>query len=644
MSGRFFSDSASIDIATNFASFDAIDFSRDFPDFLDGNFSTKHLLTLIHEASHHWCLTTPVGTALAARTFATYSEAFQTARMLSQGESVPVPTARRLLQSVITSRMLTEFFVPLLEGMALYAEWRATPLTGGTYSRPFDIYNKFSGASLSVDPEDDAYRGLKEGLTDKTAQERVDVLEAWIKSDQGQQADRQLVFRIHLELRRLRADLFQRSRFRRVLTSPLDPRVSSYQLGYLFVCAMERLCWGAENTDRFLAYLREYFLHDYDLASAILSADVATDDLFSLVREKMQAKVNDVLVDTERAAERLRAWGERVTPAAFENQTVEDFFGRAKALPDGQDPESGNQAFENYKAHLEAFCSTAASGYVSPVMLRNFLVGGRVIMPLGTKAFTVSDEVGDRLQLNSDDGAELSLFVGDFGHRPSLHTTVIVSMLVNVASPGTSVSVRWDDHFEVVPLAEDTVSKQLIEAAYHTSEQIGQVVAAGQEVIGSLSLQDDEHGIESIEQIVSGFLNHDTTALDIVQIYRAAIATAFAAEIPPIMDAAWRREIYAAFEPEGLGTLLEEPADFDLFLTICGMPFTHYTSVERLREAGEDGSDAELQRIVSAIFEAANGISEQGHDRAVVQLRPIFERSGLSMFSPTTAGGWASAL
>jgi hypothetical protein len=163
-------------------------------------------------------------------------------------------------------------------------------------------------------------------------------------------------------------------------------------------------------------------------------------------------------------------------------------------------------------------------------------------------------------------------------------------------------------------------------------------------VIGSLSLQDDEHGIESIEQIVSGFLNHDTTALDIVQIYRAAIATAFAAEIPPIMDAAWRREIYAAFEPEGLGTLLEEPADFDLFLTICGMPFTHYTSVERLREAGEDGSDAELQRIVSAIFEAANGISEQGHDRAVVQLRPIFERSGLSMFSPTTAGGWASAL
>jgi len=93
----------------------------------------------------------------------------------------------------------------------------------------------------------DAYRVLKEGLTDKTAQERVDVLEAWIKSDQGQQADRQLVFRIHLELRRLRADLFQRTRFRRVLTSPLDPRVSSYQLGYLFVCAMERLCWTRDH-------------------------------------------------------------------------------------------------------------------------------------------------------------------------------------------------------------------------------------------------------------------------------------------------------------------------------------------------------------------------------------------------------------
>lgn len=643
MSGRYFSQNAWIDIATNYASFDAIDFSEDFPDFLSGKFRSAHLLTLLHEATHHWSLTTPVGTALAARTFRTYSNAAHAAFALQAGETLESRHADELAVSVMTSQMLTAFFVPLLEGLALYAEWRAGPSVNGIYSRPFDIFAKFSGINEVPDEDMHLHRDLVEAMAGKSGEERSDVLMAWARSEPGRQADRKMTYRMTEQLRSLRTRPAERKRLKQVFTSSMDPRLSSYQLGYVFVCALERLCWGAENTDRFMAYLRDYFFHDYALASAILDDQLDPDSLYSLVRQSLQTKVNNLIRNNPADFDAMRAWGDAIRPASFENVTIDDFFGRPAAEAGGGSDGDGDPAYEAYVGNLDAFCEAAGSVLVPPVMLRNFLAAGRVLMPLGSKEFEVAAVTADRLELLAVDGVKMSLFAGDFSERPSTGDQVVVTMMVNVVSPGTSVAVRWDENFEAVSLVEDAISKPLIEAVHHSAERIRQVVSAGQKLIKHLRLQNDE-GVEAIEQATNSFLSSDAVTLDIVQIYRAAIVMAFATDHPNVVTSQWRQDAYSAFEPHGLATVFEDRANLDLFLQVCGMPKGHYVSVDRLRSWGIEGADAELDRMVRDFYAAINGILEADHDKVVEQLNEVAEKSKLTLFDKLSHGGWGSLL
>lgn len=641
MTERFFSQNAWIDIATNYANFDAIDFSHDFPDFLDGNFRSGHLLTLLHEATHHWCLTTPVGTALAARTFRTYSNAAHAAYALQQGEEVESRHVDELGASALTAQMLTAFFVPLLEGLALYAEWRAFPSVGGVYSRPFDVYARFSGINQGVSEHPHLYRDLTEAAAGLAAGDRADVLRAWTTSDSGREAERLVTFRMTEELRTLRGRPAERKRLKQVFLSPMDPRTSGYQLGYLFVCALERLSWGGENTDRFMAYIREYFFHDYALASSIVDEQLGPDDLYSLVRQSLQAKVNKLIRGQAGGFDRLRAWGDNIRPASFENVTIDDFFGRSATEASGGSESDADPAYAAYVANLDAFCETAGSQLVPPLMLRNFLTAGRVLMPMGSKTFEVAALKEERLELRAADGVEMSIFAGDFSKLPNIGDQVSVTMMVNVASPGTSVAVRWEEGFEAVALVEDAISKPLIEAVHHSGERIRKIVSTGQKLIKSLHLQHDQ-GVESVEQATASFLNSDAVTLDIVQIYRAAIVMAFSTDHPPVVTSEWRQEAYSRFEPQGLRTIFEDRTHFALLLQVCGMPKGHYVDVARLRAWNVEGSDAELDRMVRDFYVAINGMQEADHDKAIEQLNAVASKSGLALFDKLTNGAWGS--
>jgi hypothetical protein len=634
---RYFSENASIDIATNFASFDAIDFSSDFPDFLAGTLSARHLLTLIHEATHHWCLTTPVGTALAARTYHAYSDAAGAADALRAGAEISEQRAKALDASILASRTVTAYFVHLLEGMALYAEWRAHPVAGGTYSRPFDIYARFARPARS-DDEADLYLELKAALEASSPDDREAVFASWIASDAGRRAESDTLFKLNLGLRTLRTQPSERRRLRQVFASPIDPRMGSYQLGYLFVCALERLCWGHENPDRFMAYIRDYFLSDYALAAIILDPDIEQHALYSEIRQSLFSKVASLVEDRNTLPKTLAAWGDERPTTPLESRTADDFFGRGQGSTLDGDP-----AFEAYSQRLEAFCEAAGSETVPPKLLRTFLEAGRVLMPLGSRTFSAESTSGERLELRAEDGVELSLAADQFSILPSDGELVSVEMLVNVAGPGAGVSVRWGEHFEVLPLREDAVSKTLMEAVYKSAGAIGDVVSAGQSVIRSLH-RTLPHGSEPIEHIADGLLNLDSVALDIVQIYRLAITTAFASDHPTVMDAAWRESVFAAFQPEGLASMLGHGSTLELFVKVCGMPAAPVIDAAQLRAAGMAQTDVEASRIAGEMYARVNGISEIEHDEAVAHLQPIFARLGLEFFGETTRGGAASLL
>lgn len=637
MKDKLFSQSARIDIATNFASFDALDFTADFPDFLSGDLSIRHFLTLIHEATHHWCLTTPVGTALAARTLRAYHEAAYNAVLLRAGQDV----SRRphdLDASLLASRVVTAFLAPLLEGMALYAEWRARPGDGGVFSRPFDIYARFSGALGKVEDPVGDYGDLVERLKERSPAEQDALLAEWVTSEAGAAANSAIVLRTVLELQFLRGRPDERARLLGVLSSSVDPRVSSYQLGYLFMCALERVTGAEGHTDMLLAYVREYFFGDHELAALILDEEVDPFQLYSAVRKFLQSKVDNLVRRPDATAAEVRRWGATVPIAPVVKTTVDHFFGRRENAVDPQD-----EGFATYTSRLERFCASCASEVISANDLRTFLVAGRVLMPIGAKTFVSEGGDAETRSFVATDGARLSVPAPMLVDRPAEGEVVEVSMLINVAAPGAAVSIRWDHGFEVLPLVEDTISRDVIRQAHEAAQAIQTVVTLGQEVIGNLH-RPTQDGTEPVEAVADDFVFGDSTTLDILQVYRAAIVSAFASEVPPVITPQWRRSVFAAFEPDGICTLLGSQDLLERFMRSCGLPLGLRLDAERLRASGMAGEEVDIAELADRWFEAVNGVSRSEHQATLREAEGVFAAKGLELIARTASGELASMI
>lgn len=635
---RLASAGAQIDIATNFATFNSIDFSRDFQDFVDGDLRVEHLLTLIHEVTHHWCLITPVGTALAARTFHTYHDAAYVAASSIAGTSFPHERNAKLDSSIFTSRVLTSFFVPLLEGLALYAEWRACPAAGGIFSRPFDFLNFFVDRHDHLERHKEILDRMAQQVRGRSIEETKIYIQSWLNSDESRQLESELTSRINLELSLLRKKEGERSRLRKVLESFIDPRKGSYQLGYLFVCSLERVCQAHANTDMLLAFLRDYFFNDPDLAALILDEDLPWFDLYSKVRERLQSKVFELLDDPQSTAARVQQWGAEVPIASVPASDFSDFFGRPGAA--FRDVRT-RHAHENYAAKLHDFCESVSSPVVSQRTLKNFLVGGRILMPIGSSNFVVLPSDGDYQKFEAADGSKLSISSAKFSKIPNVGEAVTVSMLVNVAAPGTAISLRWNEHFEAILLREDTISKPIIEHVYRHSERIKTVVNVGQDVIGKIH-RETETGTEGLEAFVDDFLDSDKVSLDIIQIYRAAIVVAFSSEKPDLNNSRWREKAFKAWEPQGIATLLADRNLLHAFAEVCGMP--PYPSVphDELLSLGAADSEEKARQISDDLFEAANRMSKTRYLDIVSRANTRFSSQGWELFGETMSGELAS--
>lgn len=635
-SPELFSESARIDIATNFASFDAIDFSSDFPDFIDGDLKVGHFLTLIHEATHHWCLMTPVGTALAARTYRTYHDAAYMAASIPA--ETPAEHARRAAfdASLIASRTLTNFFVPLLEGLALYAEWRACPDGTGVYSRPFDLFNKFSGARTRSEQSREYLDRLSHEL-ELVGANRIDaILQMKVASPEMQHLAYEGGLSYAMELRQLRAIPSERLRFERMLQSAIDPRRGSYQLGYLFVCALETISGSHGRSDMLLGFLRDHFFNDPVLAALILDEETGIAELYERVRDCLFKKVVALASNPESTARQVEAWGSAVPFAPIARSSADDFLGRTPSS-------EADPAAELYAERLSAFCTSVGSEIVPETMLEPFLILGRALMPLGSDEFAVTGASDGLVHMSTDKGLQISVKTADFLELPALGTRVRATMLANVMSPGTVVSLQWDEQFEIIAPENDTISKPLIELAYHQAEHISRIVQIGQDAIEHLH-RVTPNGREPVEAAADDFLDSDETANHVLEIYRFPIVMAFTADIPRCMDARWRTNAFMAWQPRGVSTLLESPGLLRDFMKVCGMTVALHIGRKDLHELDIVKSTEDLDRIEAELFAVFKGVTQKEYHSIIAAAQSKLESRGARLFCQTQDGEWLSLI
>ena len=220
---------------------------------------------------------------------------------------------------------------------------------------------------------------------------------------------------------------------------------------------------------------------------------------------------------------------------------------------------------------------------------------------------------------------------------PPTGMAVTIGMLVNVNSPGTAVSLRWEGNFAAMSLDQDTVSPPLIRAFYEQAEQIASVVRAGQRVLPRLSV-DSANSRESVETRTEMLEQSPEVATDVLHIYRGPIVVAFTKDLPAIQNAAWREAALAPWQPNGVLSVLGNPALVRRFLRVSGMVPRVQLDSARLIEQGYVTTDAAVRELKDQLFEAANAMSAAEYTAIVAELETVLDGLGVVLFAKTVDG------
>ncbi len=219
-------------------------------DLAAGNLSPDLMNVVLHETTHHAAFITPVGAVLGALMTAHTADAVR--YIVDQDE------ARGLARLAIQGEALSIYFTPLLEGLALFAEFDAAPGDSPIASTVSSV-------------------GVR--------------LFCWARIQslfqQGQARSPYAVFHDYVRDHRTRSDALQRKQY--LLARPLAAD-DGYLLGYLWTKALWRIligrCRKFIDTDLFLSFIIDYFFNDYRLATLMFNwMDALRSD------EKLEATV-----------------------------------------------------------------------------------------------------------------------------------------------------------------------------------------------------------------------------------------------------------------------------------------------------------------------------------------------------------------
>lgn len=261
---------------------------------------SRYLAPFLHETTHHWCLDTPVGLALAALRMRARRSAYRWSTNTS--EECRTDLFYDALTDTIRSETLLELARPLAEGLALFCEHDAAPGESPVISIPMmaaaTLFRRRDGHRIGEGGGTIAAQDLLKHLPETLLDARLSPAHIHRKAD--------------------------------LLIQSLDAVQSPYLPGYLLVKNLHRVLIDRSvrfiDSDLFLNYCKSFFFEDWDLVDVLLdeakSDSAAVPPIFEYFQRRLAALVHETDDEVVAAFERRGESGDMdefcVTGASLE--------------------------------------------------------------------------------------------------------------------------------------------------------------------------------------------------------------------------------------------------------------------------------------------------------------------------------------
>ena len=628
------SERSYVDISTNFANIASIDLDFESEDFLKGDIHLRHLLTLIHEVTHHWSLTSYVGTALSAHLLRSHVLGSKAVA----GLQLSLKEQQDMERSVITGKLCHAVLAPLFEGLALYAEWRATPTDDVVYSRPFAIVpNLVGGTEHFSSEEENEIRRMAESLQNADSREYQRIITEFGKkiSSKGNLKARSFNFAAYLQY--IRANSLFIGRKVSLFEKSIEPAIDPYQIGYTFICGLELSCKESVNTERFLAFLKDYFLNDIELAR-IISQDLEGPELYSRLRERLQFRVSKFYTKSRDILNMVGKWDEDQGFIREIGGGLDEKFGTSGHLYHSCDL-SQELYYEQIKAYYDELYELLDLDPsfidLSRADLIDFLFAGRLAMPFRVRQAKVGMITDDYVQLITVGGAEFRIKKERMPDSILTGEEILIVLMAGVSSGDVGICIFSSNSHEIILRRIDESRNDFWNLALKNYTKLIWLSRTGSEALEKVRIGDREADTTG-ERLDAGVMKLLTSAAfykDLEQIYRMPIVMAFSASDDYCRDASWREREFERWKKNGISSIFENPSDLIDF-TRCSM----VTTLVSIDLSGQPDIELSEDEAIDAFIQSIYGFSKNEYLKIIKRLEKVALSKGVKLFSEDVRG------
>jgi hypothetical protein len=251
------------DPLSNLVVLPSVDIRRHINEICNKDLPLEFLPSFIHEATHHWCFTSPVGVTMLLLFFRARRHAM---KFLADRGHSHRDVGWDALDAVVRYEFAQELMRPLSEGIALFAEHDASVGHTEIISGPM----KFGGALFA------------QGVAVRSGKpwENLPLVLA------GSRLSRQHI--------RRKADL---------LMQPFSCSHGGYLPGYLnvkniwLILTLHHKTFYFHDSDFFLQYLRSVFYDDWSLVDCLLDDESYDVGALGPIVDRLQVRMNDLVAD-----------------------------------------------------------------------------------------------------------------------------------------------------------------------------------------------------------------------------------------------------------------------------------------------------------------------------------------------------------
>jgi hypothetical protein len=334
---------------------------------VNGKTPSYYRPVFLHEAMHHWCFLSPVGSTLAYLKLRASEHA---ARIPLSSQSTDAESD--LLEDLIRYRVTSELMRPLAEGLALFAQYDAMPSFSPVLSKPMDWLTVLFGldedfVSTASDPAEQITDKILYLLSDARLDEQA------IESKMG------------------------------LLVKKLQPSVDSYLSGYLFVKNLYRFavsqCRRFMDTDLFLAFLRAFFYDDLGLVAALLDPETREVDTTNAISLAFQDRIEQFF--TADLAAKVARFEEKISRL---EETETDFYDKFNIFNDTKISRIGRERLRALKNMVDAEPVLSSNEYPWTYLheLQKDVLLRRYFMRVGSLQVSVSSKDSGEMLISRD--------------------------------------------------------------------------------------------------------------------------------------------------------------------------------------------------------------------------------------------------